>query len=249
MGISLKTWSKTQTLIARSSGEAELYGTIRGACEGLGIQSLFQDFNEHVDIQVFLDANAAKGIIERKGLSKVRHLDVEHLWLQQEQSRRLLPLFNVGGTLNVADLMTTYLPEREIQKCMTMFNMEMSRGRARIAADLHHVRRRKCGDSWDQRGRKGTWRRAHLTRRRSLFTPMKIPGGLRRGGDLLERRLTDGVKKDGSKFTIDDNWKDPRRAHVLLPFEWRGHSTFFGKDVFGVAKPDATFDTHDIGIL
>ena len=30
----IKTWSKTQAVIAKSSAESELYGAVRGACEG-----------------------------------------------------------------------------------------------------------------------------------------------------------------------------------------------------------------------
>ena len=124
-----------------------------------------------------------------------------------------------------------------------MLNMEMCQGRARIAADLHYVRCRKNGDSWDQRGRKGIWRRAHQTLRRSLFTPMKVGGGPDSGGDLLGRRITEGVRRNGSKFVIKDDWKNHRRAQLLLPFEWRGHSFFFVK---GAAEDDRC-DDDDLG--
>ncbi len=40
---SLKTGSSTQTTIAMSSGEAELYAVVRGASEGLGLQALADD--------------------------------------------------------------------------------------------------------------------------------------------------------------------------------------------------------------
>ena len=36
----LKTWSKTQALIAKSSGEAELYAVVKGAAEALGMVTL-----------------------------------------------------------------------------------------------------------------------------------------------------------------------------------------------------------------
>ena len=111
-GRRIRSWCRQQQVAALSSAEAETYALVCASCEGLGIQPLFRDFGIDVKIQVFLDANAANGIIERKGLSKVRHLDTEHLWLQQEQARRLLPLAKVDGTLNVADLMTKYLPEQ-----------------------------------------------------------------------------------------------------------------------------------------
>ena len=39
----IKTWSKTQSLIALSSGEAELYATLRAAAESFGLMSMLRD--------------------------------------------------------------------------------------------------------------------------------------------------------------------------------------------------------------
>ena len=36
----LKSWSRSQGPVAISSGEAEFYAAIKGACEGIGIKSL-----------------------------------------------------------------------------------------------------------------------------------------------------------------------------------------------------------------
>ena len=105
-GHCIKTWSKTQALIAKSSGEAELYAVVRGAAEALGMATLAKDMGKKVEIQLHIDALAAKGMIERKGLSKVRHLDVNVLWLQEQCARKLLPVAKVPGEDNPADLMT-----------------------------------------------------------------------------------------------------------------------------------------------
>ena len=64
-GHCLKTWSKTQALVAKSSGEAELYAVVRGAAEALGMATLAQDLGQKVEIQLHIDALAAKGMIER----------------------------------------------------------------------------------------------------------------------------------------------------------------------------------------
>ena len=63
-------------MIAKSSAESELYGVVRGACEGLGTRTLCGDLGESVGIVLELDAMAAKGILDRTGLVKVRHIDV-----------------------------------------------------------------------------------------------------------------------------------------------------------------------------
>ena len=39
----IKHWSTTQTTVALSSGEAELTGIVKGAAQGLGLQSLAAD--------------------------------------------------------------------------------------------------------------------------------------------------------------------------------------------------------------
>ena len=62
----LKTWSKTQALIAKSSGEAELYAVVRGAAEALGMATLAKDLGRNMSIQLHVDAAAAKGMIERR---------------------------------------------------------------------------------------------------------------------------------------------------------------------------------------
>ena len=64
----------------------------RVSCEGLGSQSLLAHFGRDAFVRVQVDAAAAKTIVERKGLSKVRHLEAAALWIQEQQVRRLLPL-------------------------------------------------------------------------------------------------------------------------------------------------------------
>ena len=135
----LKTWSKTQALIAKSSGEAELYAVVKGAAEALGMATLAQDLGRKVGIQLHIDALAAKGMIERKGLSKVRHLDVNVLWLQEQCARKILPVAKVPGEDNIADLMTKHLGAAKIKKNIEMMHMKYVEGRASKAAQLHLV--------------------------------------------------------------------------------------------------------------
>jgi hypothetical protein len=46
----IKTWAKTQAVITKSSAESELYGVVRGACEGLGIKTLCADMGSEVGL-------------------------------------------------------------------------------------------------------------------------------------------------------------------------------------------------------
>ena len=62
------------------------------------MQTLMDNLGVTIDINLLLDATAAKGILERSGLSKVRHIDVNHLWLQEQCARKIVPLTKVDGT-------------------------------------------------------------------------------------------------------------------------------------------------------
>ena len=119
----VKTWSKTQSLVAKSSGESELYGVIRGSIEGLGLATLIEDLGRSTKVRVHVDANAAKGMVERRGLQKVRHLEIDHLWLQEQQARRLLPLSKVLGTDNPGDLMTKTVAQSLVLKYMQIIRV------------------------------------------------------------------------------------------------------------------------------
>ena len=79
----LKTWSKTQSLLALSSGESEFYAALKASAEGLGVISLMKDFHYQVKGEVMGDASAALGIINRRGLGRTRHIDTGLLWIQQ----------------------------------------------------------------------------------------------------------------------------------------------------------------------
>ena len=47
----VKAWSRTQSIIAKSSGESELYGVIRGSPEGLDLVTLAGDFGVEFKIE------------------------------------------------------------------------------------------------------------------------------------------------------------------------------------------------------
>ena len=59
----IKAWSKTQSILAKSSAESELYGVVKGACEGLGVNTLLRDLGESdPKVRMHVDATAAKGV-------------------------------------------------------------------------------------------------------------------------------------------------------------------------------------------
>jgi hypothetical protein len=61
-------------------------------------------------VSIGMDASAAIGMAQRTGLNKVRHVEVDVLWLQEQQARRLLPIEKIPGPQNPSDLCTKNVP-------------------------------------------------------------------------------------------------------------------------------------------
>ena len=107
-GCLLFSSSRTQRVIALSSGEAELLAATSTLCDALFVRQLlaFITGDEPPQVHHFLDASAAKAIMERSGVGRVRHLSVRILWSQQLVAEQVIALHKVATSVNVADLNT-----------------------------------------------------------------------------------------------------------------------------------------------
>ncbi len=84
----IESWPTTQTVVAMTSGEAEYYDTVNGACEGLGVASLYRDWTGlQVQLQVNTDSSATRSIAMHCGVWNARHWEVRALWLQDQVER------------------------------------------------------------------------------------------------------------------------------------------------------------------
>ena len=73
----VKAYSRTQSNMALSSGEAEFY-----ALEALGLVAITEDFGVKTGTFLHADASAAIEVANREGLGRIRHLDAQLHWLQ-----------------------------------------------------------------------------------------------------------------------------------------------------------------------
>ena len=62
-----------------------------------------------VGIEVNTDASAAKGIALRRGMGKIRHIEVNQLWVQDAVARGILKIRKIATGENPADHLTKYL--------------------------------------------------------------------------------------------------------------------------------------------
>ena len=86
---------------------------VKGASVDLGIQSMLADLGISLRIRLRTDASAAKGISQRRGLGKIRHIEVHQLWLQEKVNRGQREAMKVKGRGNLADGLTEPSPWTE----------------------------------------------------------------------------------------------------------------------------------------
>jgi hypothetical protein len=215
----IKTFSSTQATIALSSGESELYALTKGASQALGFIALARDLGSTIQATVHTDASAILGIVNRQGLGKLRHVKVQYLWLQEKVRDKSLAVRKVPGPDNPADLMTKYLPVRDIEKHLQRLSVECRDNRADTAPMLSTFQRRGT-DSWHEGD--GEIVREHAKPRRDLFTPTRVDGEPPARA-LSATRVTVGTfMDDGKEFKVVDEWRNRKTAHRDMGRWWIG---------------------------
>ena len=136
----VKHWSTTQKTLALSSGEAELYGVVKGASEALGLQSLAADLGITAPVHVKTDSSAAVGICNRTGIGKVRHLATGQLWVQEKIRSGGIRLFKHPGTENPGDICTKHVPSDLLQRHLPTICTHIQDGRAPGAPEITEKR-------------------------------------------------------------------------------------------------------------
>ena len=111
------------------------------------------------------------------GLAKVRHINVNCLWLQEHCAKNVVPLIKIPGEHISANLMTKHLTLLMIKRHLDSQFLEFKEGRSDKAAKLHSVTRSdrqelaaaklinvdesfasvSGGDFWAERGKAGRW--------------------------------------------------------------------------------------------
>ena len=64
-----------------------------------------KDFGRNTDPNLHVDASAAIGISQRKGLGKLRHLDTQPLWIQDAVRTKHVHVEKVQGSETISDVL------------------------------------------------------------------------------------------------------------------------------------------------
>ncbi len=70
-------------------------------------------------VRLWTDSSACKGTCGRSGLGKLKHLDVEDLWLQEAMKNKKVELSKIAGMYNMSDLLTKHLGGTTLDRHVT----------------------------------------------------------------------------------------------------------------------------------
>jgi hypothetical protein len=108
-GCTLNVTSIGQSIHAQSSGEAEFYGGVSGLSAAICVRHILSFFGFNTKIQLGSDSSAARAVMARAGVGKIRHLEVKTLWIQELVKKNEVTVVTEKGTTNVADIGTKIL--------------------------------------------------------------------------------------------------------------------------------------------
>ena len=104
-GHCLHQWSRTQSTIALSSGEAELNAALKGGVELIGVQNLMLELGMPSTLTLKGDSSACSGTVHREGCGRIKHLELKQLWLQQKVKNGSINYVKIPRQANPADSM------------------------------------------------------------------------------------------------------------------------------------------------
>ena len=109
-GCLLLATSRTQRIVALSSAEAEIHAAVSATCDGILLKTCIQFcLGRPVRLKLILDNSAAKQVMQRSGVGRIRHLSCRILWIQDHVKRDLLETASIPTKENYADLGTKKL--------------------------------------------------------------------------------------------------------------------------------------------
>lgn len=89
-----------QKSVSLSSTESEFVAMVGGCSDGLLVRHLWMQLvKEEIDLGARSDNSAARAMVQRQGIGRVRHLDASLLWIQQKEKDKILSVNPIRAEL------------------------------------------------------------------------------------------------------------------------------------------------------
>jgi len=119
-GVLITSYSRTQSVVAQSSAECQLYAQSAAAAEGIMVQGLLMELGFQLDLRLLSDSSSAIAITQRVGLGRMKHVDIRVIHLQDLVKKRKLRVEKRRSEDNVSDIGTIPHPPARLMALREM---------------------------------------------------------------------------------------------------------------------------------
>ena len=100
---------------------------------------MLRDFAFDCRIRLLTGATTGKSLVSRRGLGRVRHIDVADLWIQQHVREGDFEVIKLKNTFNSSDMMTKHLGREDMERCVQNLSCTFQDGRSALAPQLNAI--------------------------------------------------------------------------------------------------------------
>ena len=116
--------SRTQKIVSLSSAESETYAAASAVMDAILIRAIISWVLQSTILMcLYIDSSAARGILPRRGVGRLRHLSCRVLWLQNLVGEKLLMVKAVLGAINPSDIATKRLSISRLESLLYLFGI------------------------------------------------------------------------------------------------------------------------------
>eukprot|EP00438_Fugacium_kawagutii_P020509 Skav212686 [mRNA] locus=scaffold1930:133681:135171:+ [translate_table: standard] len=111
-GATIHFGSRTQSVVALSSAEAEFYAIGTGCQEALFIRNFIKEAFNHnkLNIRIHTDSSAGKSMASRQGVSKkAKYIELKFMFIQNLVQAGIVSIHKIPGKDNPSDILTKYI--------------------------------------------------------------------------------------------------------------------------------------------
>ena len=115
-GQCIYSFSRNQKSVSLSSGDAEYYAGASAASNSILLQEAEKFLTrKSCKVHLCMDSSAARGIITKQGVGRVKHLQIKTLFLQDLHKQGTISVHSVGTKENAADTGTKPFSAKRIE--------------------------------------------------------------------------------------------------------------------------------------
>ena len=143
-GALVLAFSRTQRAVTLSSGESEFMALVQTLSEAILVADAWRFLvrDRATELEARTNSGACRGIANRRGVGKVRHLDAGALWVQGAIAEKKVSLKPIGTMFNPADIGTKPLTGYRLRMLCCLIGMVKKDNSAFGEAELLEARQK-----------------------------------------------------------------------------------------------------------